>query len=233
MVRIPGGPFQRGVDDPRGPDEGPARSIHLTPFYIDRYEVTVRRFAEFAAATGRVTAAEADSQGSRSWRSPGSGGEAAPDHPVVYVTWDEARACCAWRGARLPTEAEWEKAARGTDGRQWPWGPRPVASLANGWGPADPWAETSSAGAFPAGGSPYGVHDMAGSVWEWCADWYDPDYYVVAPRRDPPGPERGRLRVARGGSWTNPITVLRTSNRHAVHPDDAGPGLGFRCAVSE
>ena len=233
MVRIPGGPFQRGVDDPRGPDEGPARPIHLQPFLIDRYEVTSRRFAEFAAATGRVTAAEADSQALRSWRSPGSGAEAGPDHPVVYVTWDEARAYCAWRGARLPTEAEWEKAARGTDGRQWPWGHRPVASLANGWGPADLWAETSPAGAFPAGVSPYGVHDMAGNVWEWCADWYDPDYYVVAPRRDPPGPERGRLRVARGGSWTNPITVLRTSNRHAVHPEDAGPGLGFRCAAAE
>ena len=233
MVRIPGGPFRRGVDDRRGLDEGPARSIHLRPFLIDRCEVTTRRFGEFVAATGRVTAAEADSSVSRSWRSPGGRGAAEPDHPVVYVTWDEARAYCGWRGVRLPTEAEWEKAARGSDGRQWPWGPRPEASLANAWGPGDPYSGTSPAGSFPAGASPYGVHDMAGNVWEWCADWYDPDYYVVAPRRDPPGPERGRLRVARGGSWTNPITVLRTSNRHAVHPDDAGPSLGFRCAASE
>ena len=225
MVRIPGGPFQRGVDDRRGPDEGPARTIHLSPFLIDRCEVTRERFAEFAAATGRVTAAAADS--------PAAGVSAEPGHPAVYVTWEEARAYCAWRGARLPTEAEWEKAARGTDGRQWPWGHRPDPSLANGWGPGDFWPGTSPAGAFPDGASPYGVLDMAGNVWEWCADWYDPDYYLVAPRRDPPGPDRGRLRVARGGSWTNPITVLRTSNRHAVHPADAGPGLGFRCAASE
>lgn len=232
MVRVPGGRFRRGVDDRRGRDEGPGRVIRLRPFHIDRFEVSNDRFAEFANATGHVTSSEADPDTPRSWRRPGADGEDAEgDHPVVYVTWEDARAYCAWRHKRLPTEAEWELAARGTDGRQWPWGPRPDPSRANGWGEQDPFSGTAPVGAFPVGVSPSGASDMAGNVWEWCADWYDPDYYLVAPKRDPLGPERGSLRVVRGGSWTNPITVLRTTNRHAVHPEEAGPSLGFRCVA--
>jgi formylglycine-generating enzyme required for sulfatase activity len=232
MVRIQAGPFRRGVDDRRGPDEGPAQTIRLHTFYIDRTEVTNARFAEFVAATGYRTSAEADSA-SRSWRQPHTDGtEAVADHPVVYVSWHDAQAYCRWRNGRLPTEAEWEKAARGTHGKRWPWGDREDASRANGWGPDDPYPGLAPAGMFPQGTSPFGVHDMAGNVWEWCADWYDPDHYTVAAPRDPTGPANGQLRVARGGSWSNPLPVLRTTNRHAVHPLEAGPGLGFRCAAT-
>lgn len=233
MALVPGGPFHRGVNDPRGPDEGPERTLRLRDYFLDIHEVSNARFAEFVEATGYVTEAERDPAAVRSWRRPGADGLApSAAHPVVHATWEDAHAYCAWRGRRLPTEAEWEKAARGGDDRQWPWGGTLDATRANGWGDADPYPTTSPVGAFPAGASPYGVLDLAGNVWEWCADWYDPDAYIIAAQRDPQGPSTGKLRVARGGSWTNPITVLRTSNRHAVHPSDSGPNLGFRCADS-
>lgn len=227
-----------GIDHPRATaDEKPGRQIYLSTFSIDRYEVTNDLFAAFVAATGYQTAAEqsaAERADGLSWRHPFHPDSAAvPDHPVVYVSWQDAHAYCAWRGGRLPTEAEWEKSARGSDGRLWPWGAAFAAGRANIWGAEDGYARLAPVGSFPLGASPYGALDMAGNVWEWCADWYDPEYYATAPTKDPQGPETGRFKVLRGGSWINPGgPVLRSSNRFEVLPVERSTYIGFRCARS-
>jgi len=236
-VRVPAGPFAMGVDHPRATDEKPRRQIYLSAFAIDRREVSNAAFAAFVAATGHRTAAEADtaaeSEDGINWRQPrGPDSTADPDHPVVYVSWGDARTYCTWAGKRLPTEAEWEKSARGTDGRLWPWGSAFAAERANAWGDQDGHAELAPTGSFPAGASPYGALDLAGNVWEWCADWYGADYYATAPAKDPQGPASGRFKVLRGGSWINPGPVLRSINRFEILPVERSPYIGFRCARS-
>lgn len=235
-VFVPAGPFTMGIDHPRATDEKPSRPVYLSAFAIDRYEVTNARFAIFVAATGYQTDAEkhgAERADGISWRQPhGPGSTAAPSHPVVYVSWRDAEAYCAWRGGRLPTEAEWEKSARGPDGRLWPWGAAFAAGRANVWGVEDGYAELAPVGSFPAGASPYGALDLAGNVWEWCADWYDADYYATAPTQDPQGPATGRFKVLRGGSWINHGPTLRSINRVEVLPVERSPYIGFRCARS-
>ena len=235
-VVVPAGPFTMGIDHPRATDEKPSRQVYLSAFSIDRYEVSNARFAAFVAATGYQTEAEkrgAEKADGISWRQPhGPGSAADPGHPVVYVSWQDAHAYCAWRGGRLPTEAEWEKSARGSDGQLWPWGAKFAAGRANLWGPEDGYAGLAPVGSFPAGASPYGALDMAGNVWEWCADWYDANYYATAPAKDPQGPETGRFKVLRGGSWINPGPALRSINRFEVLPVERSPYIGFRCARS-
>ncbi len=155
---IPAGPFTMGSGDPRATDERPAHEVHLSAYYIDRYEVTNAQFKVFVEATGYLTTAEQED--GISWRHP-EGPESdistQLDHPVVYVSWYDARTYCGWRGKRLPTEAEWEKSARGTDGRIWPWGNIFDPGCANIWGREDGYEKTAPVGTFPSGVSPYGA----------------------------------------------------------------------------
>jgi formylglycine-generating enzyme required for sulfatase activity len=213
MVLVPAGPFTRGSDH-GAPDEGPARTIHLAPFLVDRHEVTVFQFSRHAAATGRAMPEQPSSSNDR--------------HPVVNVTWGEAAAYAAWAGKCLPTEAQWEKAARGTDAREFPWGNEPPAE--DRARIRDPGTEgTSSVGSYPGGRSPYGVLDMVGNAWEWCADWYAADAFALAPERDPIGPVEGTSRVLRGGVWEEKGTALRVTRRRRNRPDSRYDFIGFRC----
>jgi formylglycine-generating enzyme required for sulfatase activity len=239
------------------PDESPAHEVTVGPFLMDRHEVTVAEFARFVEATGYVTEAErfgwsgvfdtAPGEWTRrdgaTWRDPEANGvRVNPDEPVTQVSWADASAYARWAGKRLPTEAEWEYAARGgLAGRRYVWGDelrpggRPVANWWQGSFPSENTGEDGFLGrapveSFPANG--YGLYDMAGNVWEWCADWYGADYYECGPARDPKGPEEGVERVMRGGSWMcseNYCTNYRAAARSHATPDTGLNNLGFRC----
>jgi formylglycine-generating enzyme required for sulfatase activity len=243
-------------------DEVPRHQVFVEAFSIDRYEVTNARFQQFVQATGYRTQAESEGGGKiraagngkekweavpdASWRSPKGQGSTIvgfETHPVVQVTWKDAQAYCAWAGKRLPTEAEWEKAARGTDGRAYPWGNAPDPTRVNSCDRRcafpeqdnqvdDGYAETAPVGSYEAGKSPYGAYDMAGNVWEWVADWYAAKYYQHSPARNPPGPITGSQVVLRGGSWLYPAPTFRVPTRAGVPPDRRNNNIGFRCARS-
>jgi formylglycine-generating enzyme required for sulfatase activity len=225
MVAIAAGPFVRGTEH-GGFDERPTRTIHLDEFLIDRFEVTNHQYQQFVVATGH--------------RKPGlpsryakSGGKMrGTNQPIVYVSWDDADEYCRWKGKRLPTEAEWEKAMRGTDGRLWPWGDKEQPDGANWARVKDGYEVSARIGTFQIDKSPYGVMDGAGNVMEWVADWYDETYYKSSPDRNPPSPEYGTYRVLRGGSYTTTGADVRITSRSKMMPDFRDETIGFRCASS-
>ncbi len=229
--------------------EQPQRRVYLDSFYIDKYEVTNRQFKKFVDATGYVTDAEKQGWGylwegsnewprpeGASWRAPrghGSSIRGKDNYPVVQVSYNDALAYLEWAGKRLPTEAEWEKAARGVDGRLYSWGNSWDPTRLNSWekGPH----RTTPVGSYPRGVSPYGAYDMLGNVWEWVADWYHPTYYRTArTRSNPTGPAEGKNRVLRGACWLNQKHVTRCAHRdnYVSVPDFRIHLGGFRGAVS-
>jgi len=247
MVLIPAGEFLMGSPDNEGlSNEHPQRRVYLDAYYIDKYEVTNRQFKEFIDATGRITGAEWKGYGNFWYKKHGSvyrmktfiGAswnykiENRMDHPVVQVTWNDAKAYAEWAGKRLPTEAEWEKAARGTDGRQWPWGNEFNLDVGGVTVHANFDSEnTVPVGQFPTGVSIYGVYDMVGNAQEWVADWYAPNY-LNQILYNPMGPEIGEFRVLRGGSWvTQHSRYLRCALRNPQAPDYFSNVIGFRCAL--
>lgn len=240
MVQIPGGRFLRGSPPGVGlSDEHPQRMVELSTFEIDRMPVTFDDFSSFIS-TGGYKRRELWSEAGWEFRTllglqrPRFLGEPEwahvtdADQPVCGVSFWEAEAYARYLGKRLPTEAEWEKAARGTDGRLYPWGnvwEEGRCSFRGG-----PTRAAPRVGQFPGGASPFGVLDAAGGVWEWCADWYQPDGYATAAEVDPKGPASGSLKSARGGAWNALPLQNRTANRNAFKPTARFSNLGFRCA---
>lgn len=245
LLPVPAGGFWMGTlpsFELAEPDEMPQQRVTLSGYWIDQTEVSRAMYAlcmEQAACSGVPVELSGDGN--------------SPHMPQTHVTWEEAGHYCRWAGRQLPTEAQWEKAARGSDGRRFPWGwigvaetragvrlnycdascPFPHADLSVDDGAG----RLAEVGTYPAGASPLGALDMAGNVWEWVQDWYDADYYSNMPAADPPGPERGRFRGVRGSSWAESsfegfVLSARSANRAWQLPDARGPDIGFRCAVS-
>jgi formylglycine-generating enzyme required for sulfatase activity len=216
VVRIPAGEFLMGSPEGQGePDERPQHRVYVSEFLIDKTEITWRQFRKFAEAKGSPLPP------APAWGTP-------DDYPAAFVLWEEAQSYCEWVGGRLPTEAEWEKAARGTDGRKYSWGnewePQRCNSISGGL------HRPESVGSYPGCVSPYGVLDMPGSMWEWCADRYGESYYAESPSRNPKGPTSGRLRVMRGGAWMSQPLWLRAAYRFKASPSSRNNDHGFRCA---
>ncbi len=260
MLLIGGGEFVMGMNDGL-PYEGPAHRVVVDSFYIDVHEVTNAQFARFAEATSYVTESErlgwsgvfeaALSRWTKSdganWRhpnGPGSSHEDMPEHPAVHVSWDDAVSYCAWRGARLPTEAEFEYAARGgVRNTRYAWGNELAPEgmhQANLWQGEFPYQDRAldgypghaPVGQFPPNG--FGLYDMTGNVWEWVNDWYAPDYFARSPTENPRGPDSGTQKVHRGGSWLcseNYCRGYRLAARMMTPPDSGLNNLGFRCAA--
>ena len=232
MAHVPAGEFTMGSDgEGAADDERPVRTVWLEEFYIDRTEATNAEFMAFADSTRRLY------PNNPMWDQNYFLG--SPNHPAINVTYEQAVAYCQWKNKRLPTEAEWEKAARGTDARVYPWGYEWDETRANLWGDSfgtDVFYNTAPVGSFPDGASPYGALDMIGNVWEWCEDWFDAEYYSRGENRNPHGPkEPTPWRVVRGGSFSSPrtptgdATIANRSKNHASLPIHH---IGCRCAWS-
>jgi formylglycine-generating enzyme required for sulfatase activity len=211
-------------------DEGPVHEVSLKAYKIGRYPVTVDEYRRFVENEGYTNPRWWQAGGFGQNQEPGEWDEQLlhPNRPVVGVSWFEAAAYCAWAGARLPTEAEWEQAARGTSGRKYPWGNEgPNTERANY---ADgKVGHPTPVGLYPRGATPEGIEDLAGNVWEWVADWYGA-YYDESPGPNPEGPESGKERVLRGGSWSVYPRYLRAAIRFRFDPEDRVGNVGFRCA---
>jgi formylglycine-generating enzyme len=217
FVQIPAGAFAMGSTEGQD-DEAPVHEVHVDAFAMAVYPVTHAEYGAFLAATGH--------EHPREWLTPGFGGD---DVPVVGVSWHDAVAYCQWRGAgtRLPTEAEWERAARGgREAERYPWGDEIPAWIPQGGrGPlAGPWPVTLG------GPNAFGLFGIAANVHEWCADWHDRQYYAASPARNPTGPAAGVRRVSRGGSWRHAVTISRTAARSKLDPSFRYTDYGFRVA---
>lgn len=256
MVLIPAGSFGMGTDDGM-PFEGPVHRVTVRQFWIDEHEVTVGEFRQFVETTGYKTEAEKfgwsavfDTKSGEwvqidgaFWQNPDGDGRAPlPDEPVTQVSWNDANAFAKWAGKRLPTEAEWEYAARGgLVGKKYAWGDelrpggKPVANWWQGTFPEnntgeDGFVGRAKVGSFTPNG--YGLYDTSGNVWEWTADWYADDHYNASPSADPKGPANGDERSIRGGSWMcaeNFCSNYRVAARSHATPDSGMNNLGFRC----
>ena len=205
-------------DSEASDDEKPRHRVEITRgFWMSHTPVTIAAYAGSVGPTGRKKMPD--------YYPPFNPGWSQPDHPMVNVTWDDAKDYCEWAGGWLPTEAEWEYAARGGKaGLIYPWG-NEITSQNAKYGSK---GGTAAVGGYPANG--FGLYDMAGNVAEWCSDWFDEHYYAVSPPRDPKGPPAGKLRVLRGGAWVDGPELLRASFRDRYGPDDRYDGIGFRCA---
>lgn len=213
MMWIPGSTFLMGTENGK-PDETPAHEVTVAPFWMDKTEVTQEQYARFAQATGRPGFTLTNTN---------------PSYPVVNVTWDDANAYAKWAGKRLPTEAEWECAARGgLNQLPYIWGREEPSEARANIGLQVP--AVAAVASFPT--NSYGLHDMAGNVWEWCADWYSPNFYTQSTKLNPKGPENGTERVVRGGSFRsipNDDHGYRPGARSKLAPETRRPDLGFRC----
>jgi formylglycine-generating enzyme required for sulfatase activity len=226
MVEIPAGEFGMGSDGTQAlEDERPAHRVWLEAYSIDQFEVTTAQYAAFLKARPQ----------SAPWLWETVNLKIHGDRPVIGVNWADAEAYCRWKHARLPTEAEWEKAARGTDGRLYPWGLQaPTEKLANfALGARFSYSQVlMPVQSYEAGKSPYGLYQMAGNVWEWVSDWYGAGYYEQSPEKNPGGPAQGQFKVLRGGSWSDLPKYLLTYGRFKLLPETRNSYTGFRCAKS-
>ncbi len=218
-VLVPAGSFVMGDDE-----NSPRRDVYVDAFYMDQYEVTVSRYAKFLKATGNVGAPE-------EWETVDL--QNGAELPVVGVDWHDADSYCRWAGKRLPTESEWEKAARGSDERKYPWGndvPTPEHAIFG-----KPYKNpvykdgVAAVGRHPKGTSPFGIHDLSGNVSEWVADWFA-EGFSRADVRNPKGAEKGTVKAIRGGGWYDPPERLIIAKRWYANPDQRSDDLGFRCA---
>jgi serine/threonine-protein kinase len=263
-IYVPAGDFLMGSSDDDKDLffwiwERPQHKVFLDAFWIDKTEVTNEMFTRFTEASGYKTDAEKKGKAyvykekygrlmevnGANWRHPfglESGIDGLDNHPVVQVSWNDAKTYCEWAGRRLPSEAEWEKAARGTDGRKYPWGSednyetrlnycdKNCNSNSKDNKEDDGYSYTAPVGSYPNGASPYGALDMAGNVWEWVNDWHGEKYYSSSPQRNPQGPSSGTYRVTRGGSWIMNMWGCRPTLRNRDMPDTGIDNRGFRCA---
>jgi len=222
QVYVPEGEFLMGVGDTHTFSDSPQHKVFLDVFWIDQVEVTNAMYLKCIRAGG-CSDPVTDNIYYDKW--------IYRNYPMIYVVWSQAQEYCQWAGRRLPTEAEWEKAARGVNGDSYPWGNEaPNARLAN-------YDETMILEAvpsfrYPLGASPYGVFNMSGNVREWVADWFDPEYYTYSPYSNPTGPETGKKRSLRGGSYVENKREIAVYVRYSHQPDSAGLNRGFRCAQS-
>ncbi len=221
MALVPEGEFGMGVDGTIGlDDERPLHKVWLAAYFMDLYEVTTSPYVRFLAATGRTPP----------WLWDSVNLAIHGDRPVIGVDWDDADAYCRWAGKRLPTEAEWEKAARGTNERRFPWGNQaPTAELANfAVGARFSYSQAlMPVGHYDKAASPFGLYDMAGNVWEWVQDWYDGGYYERSPERNPAGPEQGQFKVLRGGGLVRAAQISLNLRAIQVAPEHAEQLYGF------
>jgi sulfatase modifying factor 1 len=225
MVYVPPGPFTMGTD--KGEIfERPAHTVELDGFYIDKYEVSWRRWKAsglpyLEARNDRLQVVQAPDWGIHDGQ------------PVINVAWPDAQSYAAWAGKRLPTEAEWEKAARGTDGREYPWGNEPLSFERAIWvGHPISQISTAPVNCCQAGASPYGAVNMAGNVWEWCEDSYTPNFYATSPRKNPLNRQGGNVKIVRGGAMQLSAKFLHTYSRYWLTDVDRVSDVGFRTVVS-